>query len=316
MAGRTLGNGSDNDPLVVGISTIKTLRHLQHLGTVGVLCLDATYSLNGKDFPVIIYGVADAAHSFHPVAFFVVSDESAETYKKTMAALASAAFLATGIELAPEVVLSDGALSIHAAVAEKRPHAEHLMCYAHMCRAAKKHLQKPQFRTIIDEEFFQRLRDDLNRLHQSTSSEKFAAIKLQIIPDWPVEVAGYMTNQWLEGPCSRWQKFCGRPGGIHSNQGQECFNRLAKVFSLRKRAKMSECFSNLIRLMEYAATRQKEFRITSGSTEFVGRSRRGRRSRRSRRRRNSASDSGRPTLAPRQRSSRRSRPSRGRRPRN
>ena len=276
MPGHLLGIGSPEDPLMIGITTVKTLKHLRHLNTVGVLCLDATYALNGKEFPIIIYGVTDLMHSFHPVAFFLVSDETEIMYHATMSALTAIAFVAAGIELRPAIVLSDGARAIHSAVSAHWPQSEHLMCYAHMGMAVRKHLRTPRFRLIVSMDLLQTICGQLNRLHETRSIEEYNSLRAEFLPTWPPEVAEYLTQQWLEGQCSRWQKFTGRPNGVHSNQGQECFNRLLKTFSLRRRGKISECVELLTRVMAYAATRSNEFVVIPAvSTTFVSRSRRG-----------------------------------------
>lgn len=277
MPGQLLGEGTEEDPLMVGVTTVKTLNLLRHLNTVGVLCLDATYALNGKELPVIVYGVTDLMHSFHPVAFFLVSEETEQIFQATMSGLTAIAFVAAGIELRPPIVLSDGAKAIHSAVSSYWPQAEHLMCYAHMCMAVRKHFRTPRFRLIVSMELYQLIRSQLYRLYKTKSIQEYNSLRAEFLPTWPTEVADYLNQQWLEGQCSRWQEFTGRPNGVHSNQGQECFNRLLKTFSFRRRGKISECLNVLHRVMAYAASRTDNPFITSpvNSTTFASRSRRG-----------------------------------------
>ena len=91
---------------------------LAHLSTEAVLCLDGTYGLNDRKFPVIVYGVTDENHSFHLVAAFLVSREVADIYKVTMRAIIAIASHVCGIAVEPTLILADGARSITRAITE------------------------------------------------------------------------------------------------------------------------------------------------------------------------------------------------------
>lgn len=98
VPGQSLGNGSRDSPLLVGVASMALLSLLQHLRTVGVLCIDFTSSLNNRAYPLIVVGITDADHSYHPVEFFAVSDEETGTYKSALCALPSIADDACGID--------------------------------------------------------------------------------------------------------------------------------------------------------------------------------------------------------------------------
>ena len=98
---RLLGIGSREDPLMIGIATKTTLELLRGVASDGILCIDSTYCLNNRAFPVIIYGVADSDHAFRLAAMFVVSLETAAMYQHTMSALTSITNVAFGFDCRP-----------------------------------------------------------------------------------------------------------------------------------------------------------------------------------------------------------------------
>ena len=255
LADRLLGVGSKQDPLMLGIATRTTLELLWNVESSGVLCIDATYCLNNRAFPVIIYGVADSEHAFRMAAIFVVSTETAAMYRSSMAALTAITNVALGFECRPQVVLSDGAKSIHLAVSAQWPQSEHLMCYAHMTRAVRRRLSKS-----VPANVYQDILTTIWEMHNASSLADYEALCSRALERWPEEVCDYMRDQWLEGPCSRWQLFRGRPDCPHSNQGQESFNRLLKDhFTLRRRCKMSECMDAFCRASRYIAKKASRY---------------------------------------------------------
>ena len=251
---RLLGIGSTQDPLMLGLCTKESLDLLRNVGTGAYLCVDATYCLNNRGFPVVIYGVADTEYKFRFAAIFIVSHETAAMYRETMVALSSIANIAVGISLQPSHVLSDGCKSIASAIAGFWPSATHLMCYAHMMRAARRHIKKNH-----DASTASLVVEGIRLLHRTYSEAEFATAKAALVPTWPARVQAYMTSQWLEGRHSRWQRYWALPGLPYSNQGQETFNRLLKDhFTLRRRCKISECLDALFRAAQYFSERRQE----------------------------------------------------------
>ena len=112
----------------------------------------------------------------------------------------------------------------------------------------------------------------IRSMHDCSSLSEYQTLCASAIQRWPEVVSQYMQNQWLEGPCSRWQLFRGRPDCPHSNQGQESFNRLLKDhFTLRRRCKMSECLDALCRASQYIARRilEENGQVIVSPGEFV-----------------------------------------------
>ena len=54
VPGCSLGSGAVNDPLILGIASRYTLSSLRFLEEEAVLCIDGTYGLNDRNFPVIV----------------------------------------------------------------------------------------------------------------------------------------------------------------------------------------------------------------------------------------------------------------------
>lgn len=273
LPNRLLGRGTKTDPLLLGLCTKASLELLETVNRKnGYLCVDATYCLNNRGFPVVIYGVADKDHSFRLVAIFLVSNEKRDTYRQTLMAMCAIASCAVGIDLQPSFVLSDGAKSISRACIDFWPDAEHIMCYAHMMRAARRNLRKK-----LDEPTLAKMVQDIRRIHRTNSIEEYQTVKNELFATWPANVQRYMTRNWLEGINSSWQRFRGLKDLPYSNQGQESYNRLLKEhFTMRRKCKMSECIDALFRAAQYSADRlieqEEEARVNNSGIMFATRS--------------------------------------------
>eukprot|EP00644_Phytophthora_capsici_P000281 jgi/Phyca11/100115/e_gw1.4.1084.1 len=64
-----LGDGSDDDPLVIGITTKFLLRAANRDPNKFVFHMDATFKLVLCGYPLMVCGISDSARQFHPVAF-------------------------------------------------------------------------------------------------------------------------------------------------------------------------------------------------------------------------------------------------------
>lgn len=256
VPGCFLGSGDKNDPLILGIASRYTLSSLRFLEAGAVLCIDGTYGLNDRKYPVVVYGVTDWNHSFHLVAIFIVSQEIIDVYKTTIAALSSVSLHVCGIEMSPSIVLSDGSLAIARAVAEKFPAADHLMCYAHMMNAVTRHLQAQR----VNAETANIVKTGLRKMHLAQSAEHFLALQSQIIPTWPAEISSYIQTEWIRGSRCKWQVYHAKVGCARSNQGTEsCNNMIKKFYTLRKVSKLSECMQKLSGVIEGVGDARKPF---------------------------------------------------------
>jgi hypothetical protein len=98
-----IGNGSEKNHLHIHI-TSKAL--MNNLSKNGVHHVDATYKVTTYGFPLIVYGVSDAAGKFHPVSFMISSHETEEDFKIFFDDLFSEAE-SLDISYEPEFVMQD-----------------------------------------------------------------------------------------------------------------------------------------------------------------------------------------------------------------
>ncbi|KAG2782921.1 hypothetical protein PC129_g12117 [Phytophthora cactorum] len=73
-----VGNGSNADPFVIGVSAKKLLRRADRDPASFILHVDATYKLTQIGYPVIVVGISDRARRFHLLAVFIVSQQQRE----------------------------------------------------------------------------------------------------------------------------------------------------------------------------------------------------------------------------------------------
>ncbi|GAB9462878.1 hypothetical protein Gpo141_00000359 [Globisporangium polare] len=68
----TLGNGSDAEPFLIGVTTKRLRLNLRHTDT-DFFHMDATFKVNQLDYSLIVCGVLDRSRTFHLVALFITS---------------------------------------------------------------------------------------------------------------------------------------------------------------------------------------------------------------------------------------------------
>ncbi|KAG3118427.1 hypothetical protein PI125_g2936 [Phytophthora idaei] len=71
-----VGNGSDERPLIVGLTTKALMLRMTVPPDSFILHLDATYKLNQCEYPVLVVGLSDRSRRFHLVALFIISQET------------------------------------------------------------------------------------------------------------------------------------------------------------------------------------------------------------------------------------------------
>ncbi|KAE9144049.1 hypothetical protein PF006_g10968 [Phytophthora fragariae] len=71
-----VGNGSDEKPSIVAITTKALVLRMMLPPESFILHVGATYKMNYREYPVLVIGVWDRSRGFHLVALFVVSQET------------------------------------------------------------------------------------------------------------------------------------------------------------------------------------------------------------------------------------------------
>ena len=136
-------------------------------------------------FPVLISGIIDAQHRFHPVSLSLVSHECTSAYEHLFTALKEAHADESGHELEPLFVIADGSAAITAAVKTAFPRCPRGMCWAHVVRNVDKKLLG-----VRNEERRKRFRRDLHLLQLATSLREFREA-------WGLFKAHYTPNREL-----------------------------------------------------------------------------------------------------------------------
>jgi hypothetical protein len=67
-----VGNGSKERPFVVGLTTKTLMLRLMRPPESFLLCVDATYKLNHRGYPVVVVGISDSSRGFHVVSMYIV----------------------------------------------------------------------------------------------------------------------------------------------------------------------------------------------------------------------------------------------------
>ncbi|KAE9169935.1 hypothetical protein PF004_g28035 [Phytophthora fragariae] len=80
------GNGTDQVPFIVGVTTKGLLRRLDRAPQSFIFRSDATYKLSKKGYSVLVIGISDCCRTFHLVAFCIISQVTGNVYTAALAA--------------------------------------------------------------------------------------------------------------------------------------------------------------------------------------------------------------------------------------
>jgi hypothetical protein len=145
-----VGFGGTSGVFKVGVTTKTLLRNMDRHSSTFVFHWDATYKINSLDYPILICGITDPGRNFHPVAFFVISQESTDEYVWAMRSLMKAYEDVVGLQLQIRYVMSDAAKAPAAAVMRYQSQLNVqtiLMCFFHLVACVNKRLGAAASRT-------------------------------------------------------------------------------------------------------------------------------------------------------------------------
>eukprot|EP00644_Phytophthora_capsici_P001290 jgi/Phyca11/105259/e_gw1.10.587.1 len=103
-----VGNGSDEKPFIVGLSTKALMLRLTVPPENFILHVDGTYKMNQCDYPVIVVGISDRSRRFHLVYLFVVSQETQPVFEAVFFSLRQIYFWITKNDLRIQYAMADG----------------------------------------------------------------------------------------------------------------------------------------------------------------------------------------------------------------
>jgi hypothetical protein len=178
----SVGRGSDNAPFIVGITTQALIRRLEFAEKYP-LHVDATFKLNKSHFPLTVFGVSDMKRSFHPVAFFIMSQLTIGMYERATTSLLDMYKHVTGKDARVRYVMTDGDDALHSAITvvyaqRNLPRPVHLMCWFHVVMNVKKRAQG------LTKTERKGVKDLLYRMHYSRSEAEFTSYCVQAETRW------------------------------------------------------------------------------------------------------------------------------------
>eukprot|EP00644_Phytophthora_capsici_P013333 jgi/Phyca11/115921/e_gw1.29.459.1 len=130
-----VGNGSDERPFVVGLTTKTLMLRLMRPPDSFVLHVDATYKLNYRGYPVIVVGISDSSRVFHLVSMFIVSGETQAIIQPTLMALRRLYNVLSGHDRVVQYAMADADQAQYNAVNAvfgDNPRFISLMCFFHV----------------------------------------------------------------------------------------------------------------------------------------------------------------------------------------
>ncbi|GMF58027.1 unnamed protein product [Phytophthora fragariaefolia] len=264
--GRSLvGNGSDEKPFLVGLSTKAMVLRLAIPPDSFIMHIDATYKLNRLEYPVMVVGVSDRSRGFHVVALFVVSQEVEEIYEAALRALSRLFTCITGQQLVVRFTMGDAGKAQYNAlrtVFSSHPRYTFLMCFFHVMKNVNKALRG------LSSDVCASLIGDIYNMHFASNEYEFLAMRDQVLQYWlgnPAlyDFGVYMRDQWLYGRFCNWQAFWTRSGFATTNNPVETFNNVLKRdYTLRRRLTMGALLQELSECCHHSAGNVRPFLYT------------------------------------------------------
>ena len=132
------------------------------------LYVDGTYKLTWQGFLVLISGITNAQHRFHPVSLSLVGHERTSGYLQLFKMLKQAYLEESSHKLDTLFVVAHGSVAIIVAIRIAFLGCPRRICWAHVVRNINKKLSR-----VRNEERRKRFRRDLHLLQLVTSPREF-----------------------------------------------------------------------------------------------------------------------------------------------
>ncbi len=129
-----IGDGSEQNHLHIMATSKKLMSYLeQSLTGKGILHLDCTYKITKSGFPLLVLGITDMIHQFHPIAFEITSHEQEMDFEEFFNGLHELSNT-LDINFDPEYILQDAWTASSNAIKKCFPDCQVIMCWFHvMC---------------------------------------------------------------------------------------------------------------------------------------------------------------------------------------
>ncbi|EGZ13959.1 hypothetical protein PHYSODRAFT_421690, partial [Phytophthora sojae] len=206
-----VGSGDDNDPFIVGVTSLAIFDSCIRFSTGDARVLfhaDATFKLSDIGYPVITCGFTDQARRYQVGAFFVVSRRAEHEYTECFRAFVELVRSLRGISIRCDFTMSDAEDSQFLALQNVPTfqHATKLMCFFHVLYNVRKRTQH----LPLDDR--KKLMIAIMDMHFSRSLTEYEYCRDVSLAEWKetthlTEFAEYFDQQWLKGRYWRWQVF-------------------------------------------------------------------------------------------------------------
>jgi hypothetical protein len=224
-----VGDGSDEDPFVIGIATKTLVRQLDRDPATFIFHLDTTFKLNQAGYPVLVCGISDANRSFHLVAIFIMSQRQTEHCVTALASLSHIYSRVTSKPLLLRYVMGDAdEAQVNAAKAVFRGcEFDYLMCFYHVMAKLLEHSTSvPNAKSSL-------VIADVYAIHCAKTAAELLSLKTAAVRRWRAdpEVARfgeYIYKQWMSGSFTKWQCVHTPIGFATTNNPVEQFNKILK----------------------------------------------------------------------------------------
>lgn len=259
-----VGNGSEERPFVIGLTTKTLMLRLMRPPDNYILHVDATYKLNYRGYPVLVVGISDRSRRFHLVALYIVSGETQEIIQPMLMALRRLYCWLTGRDLVVRYAMADADKAQYNAlnvVFGDNPQFQSLMCFFHVMEKVYKAIK--QFPSFVSSN----ITHDLYDLHFTRTHLDFTRMRDALLRKWMnvpmlVDFAQYMSGQWLSGHFSGWQLYSTPSGFASTNNPVETFNAILKRdYTLRRRLKMGALLAELANCCEDQSANERPFQM-------------------------------------------------------
>jgi hypothetical protein len=129
--GVEMGNGSSQNHLHLGMTSMTLLNQLHKFKNNGVYHIDATYKILKYAFPVIVFGFTDLNHIYHPLAYMFTSHEEEDDYLHFFQSFLDLT-IKYDLPFDPKFMMIDASHAMANAIRASLPQSTILMCYFHL----------------------------------------------------------------------------------------------------------------------------------------------------------------------------------------
>ncbi|KAG2773303.1 hypothetical protein PC116_g30390 [Phytophthora cactorum] len=225
-----LGGGSEDDPLVIGITSTFLLKAAAWDPGTFVFHMDATFKLVTCAYPVIVCGISDAARQFHPMAFFITSQKTVVQYAHALRSMMDIYKVVVGRPFLVRYCMGDAedaqingveqTLAAPCASAPSKPELHYLMCFFHVVENMKKRV--PSLSNNAKYLVYRQIYD----MHYARDATEFATIQERADALWRAvpelrRFADYFQQTWIRSCFCKWQCLWSPTGFAETNNPVE-----------------------------------------------------------------------------------------------